>query len=127
MSKTSEVLNKIAEEIGEEYITGTVFDPSSGLGVVTRAGDEKFDTETLNAYISAYIKEVGKTMHAINVPPRVVEYMLTASSEFIILIRNITGTKYYQSCVVKKGGNLGLAKEILRKNEASLIQELKKL
>jgi hypothetical protein len=127
MSKTSDVLNKIAEQIGDDYITGTVFDPTTGLGVVTRAGDPDFDTETMNAYISEYLKEVGKTFTNLKMPSRVVEYLVTANEEFTILIRGITGTKYFQSCVVKKGGNLGLTKEILRKNETSLIQELKKL
>lgn len=127
MSKTSEVLNKIAEQIGDGYISGTVFDPTSGLGVVTREGDPDFDTETMNAYISEYLKQVAKTFANLKMPSRVVEYLVTANEEFTILIRGITGTKYFQSCVIKKGSNLGLTKEILRKNEASLIDELKKL
>lgn len=127
MSKINSILDKIAEEIGNDYLSGTIFDPTTGLGVVKREGDKGFDTDTLNAYISEYLMEVQKTLTSMKVPPRVVEYMLTAKEGFIILIRSITGTKYFQSCVIKKEGNLGLAKEILRKNESLLVEELKKL
>lgn len=117
----------MTEEIGDDFIAATVFDPEDGMGIAHKIGEHGFDTEKLNAYMSEYIKEVGKTLVAMHQPPHVVEYLLTANADFMILIRGISGTKYFESVVITKEGNLGLSREILKKHENQLAQELKKL
>jgi hypothetical protein len=125
MTKAAELMDKFATEC-DSFIASSIFDPTSGQGIIDKSVVENFDNSIPNAYFSETIKENEKALKALQANTKTIDYLITANVMYI-LMRAIEGTKYYQGCAVQKTGNLGLTRELMKKYEPLFEAELKKL
>lgn len=125
MSKVAEIMDKFAAEC-ENFIASSIFDPTTGQGIVDKSIVENFDNTIPNAYFSETIKENEKALKALKANTKTVDYLITANAMYL-LMRAIEGTKYFQGCAIDKTGNLGMARELLKKYEPLFAAELKKI
>jgi hypothetical protein len=125
MAKPAELMNKFAEEC-DSFIASSIFDPSTGQGIVDKSIIEGFDNSIPNAYFSETIKENDKALKALKANTKTIDYLITTNAMYL-LVRAIEGTKYFQGCAIQKSGNLGLTRELLKKYESLFAAELKKL
>lgn len=125
MAKLSEIMEQFSTEV-DGFIASSVFDPISGQGVVDKSLIEEFDPEIPNAYVSEIIKEHEKALRALKMPAKTYDILITTNKIFFIT-RALEGSKFYHGCAFQKSGNLGMAREIMKKYEPKLVVELKKL
>lgn len=125
MTKAAEIMNQFAEEC-DTFIASSIFDPTTGQGIVDKSVVENFDNSIPNAYFSETIKENEKALKALKANTNTLDYLITAN-EIYILMRAIEGTKFFQGCAIQRSGNLGLTRELMKKYESIFAAELKKL
>jgi hypothetical protein len=125
MSKINELMEQFAGEV-DGFIASSIYDPTSGQGIISKSTIDGFDPDIADAYTSEIIKENEKALKALKANAKTIDFLITTNKIFLIT-RSIEGSKFYHGCAFQKTGNLGMTREVMKKYEPRFVVELKKL
>jgi len=123
--KINNIISEFAKEV-DQFIASTIFDPTTGQSIADKTNDPDFDPAVPAAFMSEVIKENEKGLDAMNSGATATDYLMTLNKVYVLL-KAIEGTWYYHGCTIGRSGSLGMAREMMRKYEPKLSEELKKL
>jgi len=125
MSSIFSILNDIVKE-SDEILGICVFDYLSGVSIADKSVDSKIDLSIPAAYFSEFMKHSKENFKQLGLPDSIDECLIKANN-FFIIIKSIKNMKYHVLCYISLTGNQSFVKEILKKYEDPLSNELQSL
>jgi hypothetical protein len=123
--KLVEIIKEFSKEL-DQHIASSIFDPTTGQSIADITNDPEFDPSIPAAYLSEVIKENEKGLDAMKSGVTATDYLMTINKVYVLL-KAVEGTWYYHGCTIDRSGSLGMAREMMRKYDPMLAEELKKL
>jgi predicted regulator of Ras-like GTPase activity (Roadblock/LC7/MglB family) len=125
VSKLQGLLDRFRDEVPEFFSTDIV-NIDSGLSIGGGTLDADFDASIASASYSEVVKSNRRALDLLGLGNDCTEDILISTEKVYILIRMLAG-EYYHLVAIARKGNLGLARAIMKKYEAPLLQAVGQL
>ena len=119
MSRLQEILDALREEV-PEFVSTDVVNVESGLSIGGGSADAQFDSSLASATAAEVVKANRSALELLGLGADSTEDILITTESVYLLIRML-GTEYYLVLAVRRKGNLGLARAIMKKHQPRLL------
>jgi predicted regulator of Ras-like GTPase activity (Roadblock/LC7/MglB family) len=109
-----------------EFVSTDIVNIDSGLSIGGGTLDADFDASIASASYSEVVKSNRRALDLLGLGNDCTEDILISTEKVYILIRMLAG-EYYHLVAIARKGNLGLARAIMKKYEAPLLQAVGQL
>ena len=120
MHTLQQELDKFREEV-PEFVSTDMVNVESGLSIGGATIDPDFDASVASACYAEVVKLNKKALDLLGLGANSAEDILITTATLNILIRML-GTQYCHVLAITRKGNLGLARAIMKKYEAVLLE-----
>jgi predicted regulator of Ras-like GTPase activity (Roadblock/LC7/MglB family) len=125
VSKLQGLLDRFRDEV-PEFVSTDIVNIDSGLSIGGGTLDADFDASIASASYSEVVKSNRRALDLLGLGNDCTEDILISTEKVYILIRMLAG-EYYHLVAIARKGNLGLARAIMKKYEAPLLQAVGQL
>lgn len=119
MSRLQEILDALREEV-PEFVSTDVVNVESGLSIGGGSADPQFDSSLASATSAEVVKANRNALELLGLGADSTEDILITTESVYLLIRML-GAEYYLVLAVRRKGNLGLARAIMKKHQPRLL------
>jgi predicted regulator of Ras-like GTPase activity (Roadblock/LC7/MglB family) len=119
MSRMQEILDALREEV-PEFVSTDVVNVESGLSIGGGSADPQFDSSLASATSAEVVKANRSALELLGLGADSTEDILISTDKVYLLIRML-GADYYLVLAVRRKGNLGLARAIMKKHQPRLM------
>ncbi|MCI0346839.1 MAG: DUF4388 domain-containing protein [Chloroflexi bacterium] len=119
MSRLQEILDALREDV-PEFVSTDVVNVESGLSIGGGSADPQFDSSLASATSAEVVKANRNALELLGLGADSTEDILISTETVYLLIRML-GSEYYLVLAVRRKGNLGLARAIMKKHQPRLL------
>jgi DNA-binding response OmpR family regulator/predicted regulator of Ras-like GTPase activity (Roadblock/LC7/MglB family) len=116
------LLEELEREI-PDVIAAEVVSIDEGVPLVAKTNDPAFDVDIVAAYYAEVMKINEKALEDLKKEPRLEEVLVT-TEEFYLVVRPLSGTRFYVGLVIAKRGNVGMARMVMKRYEKRFLETL---
>jgi predicted regulator of Ras-like GTPase activity (Roadblock/LC7/MglB family) len=125
MSRLQEILDRFRDEV-PEFVSTDVVNIESGLSIGGGSSDVGFDSSLASATSAEVVKANRNALELLGLGADSTEDILISTESVYLLIRML-GEEYYHVLAVRRKGNLGLSRAIMKKHQPRLMAALGEL
>lgn len=126
-SRVDELIERFTKEI-PEFVSTEIVEIVTGLPISSRSAEPDFDTAMASAYAEV-VKANEKGLQALGGTETVgtTEEIVVITDKVYILITVLGDTGYYHGLAIKRSGNLGLSRVLMKKYAPLFIEAIREI